>query len=149
MKIINKKYSCLKVLNSSKGGIWSRVTFVIITLVVIGSVLFLFLENQGKINKYHHRKAIELSDYGLMQMMEQVGEHLREDPTKITGIEKTEYDEGWYKVEVTISQKDTALTLAIESKGHSGSQEAVRKENILLYRSTIEGDSVWLPQQSK
>jgi len=149
MKTINTHCFSFQAFNNRKGGIRSRVTFVIITLVVIGSVLFLFLENQRKINKYHHRKAIELSDYGLQQMMEQVGEHLRKDPTKIAGIEKTEYDEGWYKVEVTISQKDTVLTLAIESKGHSGSQEAVRKENVLLCRTTVEGDSVWLPQQSK
>ena len=139
-----------KSITNCNGGIPSRVTFVLITLIIIGSVLFLLLENQRKVNKYHHRKAIELSDYGLQQMMVQVGEHLGNDPTKIKGIVKTEYDEGWYKVDVTISQKDSVLTLAIESKGHSGSQEAVRKENIFLYRSIVEGDSaVWLPKQNK
>ena len=149
MTLCNKNYS-YKTIGNCNGGIPSRVTFVLITLIIIGSVLFFLLENQRKINKYHHRKAIELSDYGLQQMMVQVGEYLGGDPTKIKGIEKTEYDDGWYKVDVEILPKDSVLTLAIESKGHSGSQDAARKENIFLYRSVVEGDSViWLPKQQK
>lgn len=149
MKSCGKSYP-YKIIGNCNGGIPSRVTFVLITLIIIGSVLFVLLENQRKVNKYHHRKAIELSDYGLQQMMVQVGENLGDDPTKIKGIAKIEYDEGWYKVNVKILQEDSILTLAIESKGHSGSQEAVRKMNVFLYRSIVEGDSViWLPKQNK
>ena len=139
-----------KVIGNDNGGILSRVSFVLVTLILIGSVLFFLLENQRKVNKYHHRKAIELSDYGLQQIMVQVGEYLGDDPAKIKGIAKTEYDEGWYSVKVKILPADSVLTLAIESKGHSGSQEAVRKENIFLYRSTGEDDSeIWLPKQNR
>lgn len=149
MKSCGKSYP-YKIMGNCNGGIPSRVTFVLITLIIIGSVLFFLLENQRKVNKYHHRKAIELSDYGLQQMMVQVGENLGDDPTKIKGIAKIEYDEGWYKVNVKILQEDSVLTLAIESKGRSGSQEAVRKMNVFLYRSIVEGDSViWLPKQNK
>ena len=149
MKVSGRNFSGKNIFNCN-GGIPSRVTFVLITLIIIGCVIFFLLENQRKINKYHHRKAIELSDYGLQQMMVLVGEYLGGDPTKIKSIEKTEYNDGWYKVDVEIVQKDSLLTLAIESKGHSGSQDAVRKEDIYLYRSVVEGDSViWLPRQHK
>lgn len=148
MEIINKKHSYSRVLKSCNGGIRSRVTFAIITLVVIGSVLFLFLENQRKLNKYNYEKAIMISEYGFQQAMQQAYRQLNNN-AKIEGIEKTEYDEGWYEVEILSSRKDSILTLAVKSKGSCGKQSVVKEESIPLVRSFKDNDSVWIRKQDR
>jgi hypothetical protein len=148
MEIINMKHPCVKVLDSKYGGIRSRVSFAIITLVVIGSVLFLFLENQRKLNKYNYEKAIMISEYGFQQAMQQAYKQLNSNET-IEGIEKTEYDEGWYEVDMSSSRKDSILTLIVRSKGMCGKQSVVKEESIPLIRSFKDNDSVWILKQDE
>lgn len=148
MKIISRKYSNLNALKNSWGGIRSRVTFVIITLVVIGSVLFLFLENQRKLNRYNYEKAIMISEYGFQQAMQRIYMQLNNN-MEIEGIEKTEYDEGWYEVEFSSSRKDSILTLVVRSKGRCGKQSVVKKESIPLVRSFKDKDSIWIRRLEK
>ena len=148
MEIITMKHPYVKVLDSKYGGIRSRVTFAIITLVVIGSVLFLFLENQRKLNKYNYEKAIMISEYGFQQAMQQAYKQLNNNE-KIEGIDKTEYDEGWYEVDMSSSRKDSILTLIVKSKGICGKQSVVKEESIPLIRSFKDNDSVWILKQDE
>ena len=148
MKSCGKSYS-YKIIGNCNGGIPSRVTFVLITLIIIGSVLFVLLDNDRKISKYNHEKAIIISEYGFQEMMEQVGKYLRDDPSKIKDIEKTEYDEGWYKVDVSTSLDDSILTLIVKSEGNCGNQSLVKKDSIFLIRSFRDDDSVWMRKQNR
>ncbi len=128
---------------SCSGGISFRILLILVTLILIGCSLFLLLENQKKKNKIFHRKAIELSDLGIQQIMENISDKLNSDPSQIQSIPKTEYGEGWYKVEVSATRKDSILSLIIKSEGNVESQSAMRKESIYLKRSVVNGDSVW------
>lgn len=136
-----KKNNLHRILNGYYGGIPFRILLVFSTLIVIGIVVFFMLEYQKKINKIDHRKAIELSDYGIQKVMEQAS-----DPAQIKGIIKTEYNGGWYKVDVSTSRSDSTLLISIESEGSSGTQSVVQEKNICFYRSIIDGDSVWVPK---
>lgn len=147
MKSCGKSYS-YKIIGNCNGGIPSRVTFVLITLIIIGSVLFVLLDNDRKISKYNHEKAIIISEYGFQQAMQQAYTQLN-DNKKIKGIEKTEYDEGWYKVDVSSSLSDSILILIVESEGNCGNQSVVKKENISLIRSFRDDDSVWVHRENK
>ncbi len=138
-----------RIADSDTGGMSLRILLVAVTLILIGGSLFFLLEKQKKVNRINHRKAIELSDYGFQQVMEQTFEKLQNDPEQITGIAKTEYNRGWYKVSVSTTRKDSTLLLAIESEGCSGKQSVVQERNIILFRTFFEGDSVWMPEMKR
>ncbi len=133
----------------NSGGISFRILLVAVTMILVGGSLFILLEKQKRGNRMDHRKAIELSDYGFQQVMEQAFEKLQNDPEQITGIARTEYNKGWYRVSVSTARKDSTLTLAIESEGCSGKQSVVQNKNIILLRTCVDGDSVWMPEMKK
>lgn len=141
----NTEWTPFTFLLSSTGGIPFRILLVVLTLLIVGGSLYVLLEKQKEESAIDHRKATELSDYGLQQFMEQILEKLQANKS-IEGIKKTDYNGGWYRVTVTASRSDSVLTLAIESEGCSGKQTVARNEKITLYRSVVDGDSLWIPQ---
>jgi len=127
------------------GGVPFRILLVILTLIIVGGSLYVLLESQKKRNKIDHRKATELCDYGLQLFMEQILEKLNTEGD-IEGIQKTDYDNGWYKVAVETSRSDTVLILTIKSEGGSGKQIVEREQKITLYRSMENGNAQWRPK---
>ena len=130
------------------GGIPFRILLVVLTLILVGGSIYLLLENQKRKNKVDHRKATEFCDYGLQLVMEQLLQKINTNEP-VSGIEKTNYDGGWYKVLVTTSRSDSLLELSIQSIGGCGKQTVDRKEKVALYRSLVEGDSLWVPRMQR
>ncbi len=139
------KNKIVEILISNRGGVPIRILFILVTFLLIGGSLFLMLENQKNKNKIAHRKAIELSDYGLQQMMMKISEQLNDDPSQIQGINKTEFNEGWYTVAVSVTQESDILTFSIESEGHVGTQSGLQKRKVTLKQSVVDGDTTWMP----
>jgi len=131
--------------NKKRGGISTRILLVIFTLFILASSVFYLLEKQKKVYEINHRKAVELCEYGFQQCMEQLIEKLHNDYTLIHSINKTDYDGGWYKVDVSSDRKGDQLMLTITAIGNKGTQSATKKEVINLTRTVMNGDSVWVP----
>jgi len=127
------------------GGIPFRILLVVLTLIIVGGSLYVLLESQKRKNKIDHRKATELSEYGLQLFMEQILEKLNTEGD-IEGIQKTDYDDGWYRVTVETSRSDTALHLTILSEGGSGKQVVERTQKITLYKSKEDDNAQWRPK---
>ena len=136
-------YTLLK----SDGGIPLRILLILITLSLVGGSLFFMLENQKKINKINHRKAVELSDYGFQELGKKAFDNATGvDPEKIEGIARTEYDGGWFAVSVSTTRKNDVLSVEIKSEGRYDTQSAVQKKTITFRRETLDsGDSAWVP----
>ena len=64
--------------------------------------------------------------------MERAAEKVRQAPGNIKGIPKTEYDGGWYQVNVDNERSDSTLTLIIVSEGIYGKQQVEQKKKIVL-----------------
>lgn len=131
------------------GGVSFRITLIIFSMLVIGFSIFFLIENQRKTKKNSHRKATELCDYGLQKVMADALGKINSDTAKLNSIPKTLFRDGWYKVNVTISKKDTIMTLIIESEGCVKSQSVVQKKEVCLYQTMIDSNIVWVPQHMK
>ena len=130
--------------DKKRGGISIRILFIIFTLAVLASSVYFLLEKQRKASEINHRKAVELCEYGFQQFMQQLIKKLN-DNASITGIKRTDYDGGWYKVDVSSKRKGSQLILNITSIGSKGTQSATKEEVIYLTRSVLNGDSLWTP----
>lgn len=128
------------------GGVSFRIILVAATLCLIGGSMFFIIDKQNKKSKTNHRKAIELSDYGFQFVMERESLQLSKDPSKIKGVERTEYNNGWYKVSITTTLVDSLYKIDIESKGTSGAQTVIQKKKITLKKLVDTDEIVWIPQ---
>jgi hypothetical protein len=131
-------------INKNRGGISTRILLVIFTLAILASSVYFLLEKQRKTYEINHRKAVELCEYGFQQFMEKLIEKLNND-TSITGINRTDYNGGWYEVNVSGDRKGNKLFLTITSIGNKGTQSTIKKEVISLKRTVSNGDSLWTP----
>lgn len=126
------------------GGIQFRIVMVLITLLLIGASMFLLLESQKHHSKIDHRKAIELSDYGFQQVMENLLDQLNSGKP-VSSIKPTDYNGGRYKVTVTTEQQDSTLVLRIKSEGSCGTQTVVKNEKVIVQRLINNADTTWAP----
>ena len=131
------------------GGISIRIAFVLLTLFLVGLSVYFLLEKQRKTYKINHRKAIEFCEYGFQSYMAELYEKLQDDPTNLTGIPKTEYNDGWYKVDVVTTYENEHLRVFIISTGSKGTQSVTKKESITLLRSEENGETMWIPLKKK
>ncbi len=145
MKFRSSKRS-YSVLCNNSGSILSRIIIALVTLIVIGGALYFLLKKKEEINKDDHRKAEVISDYGLQLVMTRINESLNGDPAKIGNVEKTEYEQGFYEVLVKTGLKDSILTISVEAKGYCGDQIFSRKEDVVLCRTLMDSQTVWVPK---
>jgi type II secretory pathway component PulK len=126
---------------TAHGGVSVRIVMAIATLVVVGVAIVFLLQTQQKNLQVHQRKALEISEYGLLQALQR----LRQDPDWRAGLEKTAYNEGWYAVRIEPLRSHDGQRLRVISEGHSG---AVSQEKIMvLAKEPLDGDSVWIRQE--
>lgn len=114
---------------------------IVITLVIVGFSIFIVLRNFGHNQQIYHRKALAISEYGLMMGLQ----HLPTSPEAIRNIKKTPYDDGWYKVTFNQFVQNDTTFCTVSSFGHFAS--ATEKRSCLVRLSTVPGDSSWIRER--
>jgi hypothetical protein len=121
---------------SERGGIGIRVVFAIVTLLVIGVALGMMLKTSQQRQQENHRKAEQISLYGMQTALEKLGT----DASWESGFEKVPYDGGWYSVTVRRYKEGDTKMLELKADGHIG--KAVYTTAGLF----AWADSVWVPR---
>jgi hypothetical protein len=86
-----------------------------------------------------YRKAVEISEYGLLKAMSR----LRLEPGWDSGFGKTQYNDGYFAVTVTKHNTDTTRLLTIESQGFCGSMVQTHAYELRLAADSA-ADSQWI-----
>ena len=123
---------------SETGGVILRIVIALMTLIVIGGAIYGVLYSRLQDQQTYHRKALEVSEYGLMLALEQ----LHNEPSWRAGFEKTPYDEGWYKVTVKEREENGKILLEITSLGTMRS--STNTKVCVLSREKSAPDSSWV-----
>jgi hypothetical protein len=119
------------------GGVRIRILVALLTLIAVGTMLGLVLKNHQRTLRINHRKAQEVSDFGLQQAMMR----LHGNPDWNEGIPRTEYDGGWFEVSLARRNSGDTLFLTVAVTGGSGS--VVRNQVIELFRLANERETHW------
>jgi hypothetical protein len=139
MKKILKFHTPLS--GNQSGGVIIRSIIIIVTLCLVGFSIYTLLHNFGQKQQTAHRKALAISEYGLMIALQ----HLPLSPAEIKEIKKTAYDEGWYNVTFnTFSRNDTTFC-TISSTGHFGAVKEKRSCQVRL--NVSPGDTSWIRER--
>ncbi len=126
-----------------QGGVIFRVIVAFTTLIAIGALIYSLIQNYQQNGQEHHRKAIELSEYGMLLTLQKINEK----PSWQEGYKKTSYESGFYSVELRPYLQDQALFMTIISRGY---MNTVTEERQIVLRLQIEGtDSTWVPEQMR
>jgi hypothetical protein len=123
--------------SGAEGGVGIRVLWIILSLAVIATAIGLLIGTQQKDQERYSRKALEISEYGLMCALET----LDKKPSWTAGFSKMPYEGGWFSAKLSRRQMGDTVFCAIEAQGHMG--EVSRKSECLLRLSLVNGDSVW------
>lgn len=126
-------------LGDNTGGVRLRIVLAVATLVAVGAAVMVLLDAHQSRQRVHHRKAVELSEEGLMIALEE----LRRQPSRADGIPRTDHRGGWYEVRFHTERVGDTLMLKAVARGGSGS--VVREKAMSLRLDTADGDSVWVP----
>ena len=120
------------------GGVLLRVVVAGATLLLIAATVVIVLKGFRNREEINLRKAMAISEYGLFQAMQKLGEQ----PSWRDGFKKKEYEQGWYTVELVPENAGDTLFLSVVSKGYSGS---VHNERVFRLKATISGsDTTWI-----
>jgi hypothetical protein len=119
------------------GGVGIRILWIILSLFLIASAIILLLGNQQRSAERYSRKATEISEYGLMCVLETLGKK----PSWTGEFSKTPYGGGWYSAKLFRRIKGDTVLCTIETTGRIGSVS--KKSECLLQLSIVNGDSVW------
>lgn len=139
MKQILKYFPPLS--GNQSGGIIIRSIIIILTLCVVGFSIYTLLHNFGQNQQVAYRKALAISEYGLMVALQ----NLPLSPAEIRNVKKTTYEQGWYKVTFnTFSRNDTTFC-TISSIGHFGTVK--EKRSCLVRLNTSSGDTTWIRER--
>ncbi len=125
------------------GGVSLRIVLALATLAVVGVSIVYLLQTQQKRLQVHHRKALEISEFGLFQALQR----LRNDPDWRSGLDTTAYNEGWFVVRVHPQPDSAAPVLHVVSEGHSGSVSQTK--TMILRKEPADGDSVWVRREMR
>jgi hypothetical protein len=120
-----------------EGQIVVRLLIAVFTLTLIGGSIYYVLQNYQQNQQVYHRKALSISEYGLMMAFEELGK----SPSWSKGFGKTDYDGGWYLVKMERITNNDTLFLSITSEGHLKSAAEIVK--CILSLNVADGDSVW------
>jgi len=119
------------------GGVGIRVVWILASLLLIAGAIVWLANNQQKNEERSGRKALEISEFGLMACLQNLGEK----PSWTGETPKTPYDDGWYCVKASRYVNGDTVMLRVESAGHFG--PISKKQQCALRLSVVKGDSVW------
>jgi uncharacterized protein YneF (UPF0154 family) len=119
------------------GGVGIRILWIILSLIIIALAIGYFLGTQQKNQERYSRKAMEISEYGLMCVLET----LEKKPSWTEGFAKIPSEGGWYSTKLSRRQKGDTTLCAIEAIGHIGGVS--KRSECLLRLSIVNGDSTW------
>ena len=128
---------------SERGGVGLRVLWIAATLVAVAAAIFWFLDKGQKNQEVLDRKAVEISEYGLLMSLQR----LKDSPSWCSGLPKTEYETGWYTATVKRQASNDTTFLVVEAVGHAG--PVARKQGCILRLEKNGNDSVWVRQSIK
>jgi len=103
------------------------------------SIFWLLDRNQKDIAR-HDRKAMEISEYGLLMALDRV----RTYPSWTGGIDKTEFEGGAYAVKSERRVIHDTTFLILEAQGFIGTMS--RSQKCILRLSIAGSDSTWVRQ---
>ena len=135
MRLNTSLFSCTR---TQSGGVRFRVLIVLVTLCVVGFAIYQLLHTLGQNQQTNHRKALAISEYGLMMALQQVPTGSAPPPD----IARTEYDDGWYQVKTDKHLRDDTLFCTVTSIGHFGS--ATEQRECILRLEVTGADSLWV-----
>jgi len=123
--------------NNQWGGIGIRILIVFISLIVIGGAIVIILTNNQAKQQIYYRKVNLISEYGLMIALQKLHQY----PSWYGNINKTMYEDGWYRVKMKKQKNADTLFLVLSSEGHFKSASDTKQ--CILSLSIINGDSLW------
>lgn len=126
-------------LKNSNASIHFRILLAILTLLIVGGAVVGILRSKQQSFHIQHRKALEISEYGLMSALT----HLHENPSWRDGLPKTKYNDGWYRVELKENGRGKIHLLTVTSVGGCGSVRQIKK--MVLQRYLNDQDTSWVP----
>lgn len=124
-------------INNEDGKVVLRIIIVILSLVLVGFSIFVLLNHIGNRQEVYHRKALAISEFGLLKALEGV----KGKKNQFEDISRTPFDGGWYTVRFKLIENDDSTFLYITSKGHIGSASEVRK--CILFQINNKSMSDW------
>ena len=125
-------------LHRNEGGVILRVCIVLVTLIIVGIAIFRLLHTLGQNQENDHRKALAISEYGLMTALQQAPAGATPPPA----IPRTDYDDGWYRVTTSQQERGDTLFCTVTSFGHFGS--ATERRECILRLAVNSFDSSWV-----
>ena len=129
--------------DSQHGGIIFRIIVAFTTLFLIGVVIYSLIQNFQQNGQEYHRKAIELSEYGMLLTLQKINE----SPSWREGFRKTSYENGFFAVDLRPYLQEQTLFMTIISRGQINS---VTEERQIVLRLEIGGsDSSWVPTEMR
>jgi type II secretory pathway component PulK len=131
------------VFTGQQGGVGARIIMIVATLAVVAAAIFWFLDSRQKNQEILNRKAVEISELGLLQALAR----LKENPSWTGTLPKTDCEGGWYTAKAVSSKSADATFLKVEVLGHIGS--VVRKQECVLRLTVTGNDSLWVRQVVK
>jgi len=124
-----------------QGGVIFRVIIAFTTLIIIGVLIYSLIQNYQQNGQEYHRKAIELSEYGMLITLQKINEM----PSWQEGYKKTSYESGFFSVELRPYLQDQTFYMTIVSRGYINN---VTEERQIVLRLQVNGtDSTWVPEQ--
>jgi hypothetical protein len=131
------------VFTGQRGGVGARIIIMIASLAVVAAAIFWFLDSRQANQETLNRKAVEISEFGLLQALAR----LKENPSWIGTLPQTDYESGWYTA-TAVSRKSADTTfIEVVSQGHIGSVS--RKQDCVLRLVVTGNDSLWVRQGVK
>jgi hypothetical protein len=125
------------------GGIAMRIVLIVISIAVIAGVVAGLLNILQKNQERDSRKAVEISDCGLMSVMERLGTR----PSMVSDIPETPCENGWYSARFIRNVNLDTVYLSVEVTGHAGNISKKQTYNLRL--SVVDGDSSWVRTETR
>lgn len=123
---------------NSRGGVAVQILLAVVTLGIIAGIMVFTLLKEREKQQVYHRKAVAIAEYGLMEALQEINR----DPSWKGSGEKTDYDNGWYRIKVSSYTKADTSFISIVSEGNI--QSITDSQKCVLYRSVANGDSLWM-----
>ncbi|HMA65079.1 MAG: hypothetical protein ACM31E_10090 [Fibrobacterota bacterium] len=124
--------------DNSRGGVAVQILLAVVTLGIIAGVMVFTLLKEREKQQVYHRKVIAIAEYGLMEALQKING----DPLWMGSGQKTDYDDGWYRIKVRPYTKSDTSFISIVSEAHVKSISDSQK--CVLFRNVVDGDSVWV-----
>ncbi len=115
-----------------------QILLIIVTLVAVGVAIVTFLRHHEQQQRENNRKATQYAELGLQKALEK----FHRNPQWRAGIDTTETENGWYKVDLSRYTEEGTKYVTIESFGHAGT--ILKSKSWTLRRTTNNEDTVWV-----